>query len=556
MESRRSAPLEAFLLGGVGEFGMNMMALRSDATTFLIDAGVMFPDPDHFGVDLIIPDIEALHAEVGRISALVLTHGHEDHIGAVPYVWNLIDGPVYGTPLTLALVERKLSAHGIDVGDRLIGVTPRSRVAIGDMEVEFVRVAHSIPDAVALAVHASVGTVIHTGDFKFDRHPLDDRPTDTDRLAELGRDGVVALFSDSTNATQAGHTGSELDVRPALEELFASAPGRLFVATFASSLHRIQLLLDLAEHFGRQVAFVGRGISRNVEIAERLGYLRIPSGLRIGETDIARRPPSTVLCIVTGSQGEPLAALSRIAVGAHRHVTVDPGDVVVFSARPIPGNQRAISRLMNHLVRRGARVVDNGATPVHVSGHGSEEELKRMLFLVRPRYLVPIHGEYRYLAHHAELAERVTGGDTTPLLAENGDRVCFDGVHGWVGEPVRAGRVLIDGTRTGEVADEVLRDRRHLASDGIVVAVMALDAHTGRMEDGPTVITRGFVVDDRTESLLETVPDLLRTIAREATTEERADHGVMSERMRVELQRILRKRSGRRPMVLPVIMEI
>ena len=552
----RSPAVEVLLLGGVGEFGMNMMAVRCGATNLLVDAGVMFPGTEHFGVDLIIPDVRSVASEIGPLSALLLTHGHEDHIGAVPYIWDLIEGPVYGTRLTLALLERKLIEHGCDPSGRLMTVSASETVTVAGLDVEFVQVAHSIPDAVALAIHTPAGTLLHSGDFKFDQTPLDGCPTDAHRLADLGRRGVLALLGDSTNASRPGHSGSERHVAPALEEIFSGASRRLVVTTFSSSLHRIQLLVDLAERFGRQVAFVGRGVVENTELAARLGYLRLPAGLQVRETDAAHVPPERLLCIATGSQGEPFSALSRMAVGVHRHVPLEAGDVVVFSARAIPGNQHAIERLMNHIARRGARVIDDRDKRVHVSGHGSEEDLKMMLSLISPRCFVPIHGEYRYLAHHARLAEEVSGGRATVLLAENGDRLCFDESGGWIGEPIRAGRVLIDGTRTGEVADEVLRDRRHLAGDGVVVAVMAMNAHTGRIEQDPELITRGFVVDATTGALLDAASFKLRALAEEASIEERTDQGVMGERVRVELQRFFRKRSGRRPLVLPVIMEI
>ncbi len=552
----RSPAVEVLLLGGVGEFGMNMLAVRCDGRSLLVDAGVMFPGPAHFGVDLVIPDLRSLADEIGPLSALLLTHGHEDHIGAVPYIWDLIEGPVYGTRLTLALLERKLAEHGCDASGRLVTVAASETVSVAGLDVEFIQVAHSIPDAAAIAIHTPAGTLLHSGDFKFDQTPLDGRPTDVHRLADLGRQGVLALFADSTNASRPGHSGSERHVAAALDEIFAGAPRRLVVTTFSSSLHRVQLLVDLAERFGRQVAFIGRGVIENAELAARLGYLRLPAGLQVSETDVGGLPPEKVLCIVTGSQGEPFSALSRMAMGTHRHVPIEAGDVVVFSARAIPGNQHAIERLMNHIARRGAQIVDERVKRVHVSGHGSEEDLKLMLSLTSPGCFVPIHGEYRYLAHHARLAEQVAGGRTTVLLAENGDRLCFDESGGWKGEPVRAGRVLIDGTRAGEVADELLRDRRHLAADGVVVAVMAMNAHTGRIEQDPELITRGFVLDATAEGLLEAAAARLRTLAEEASGEERTDQGVMSERVRVELQRFFRKRSGRRPLVLPVIMEI
>ena len=407
--TEREPLLEVVPLGGVGEFGMNMMAVASASTTVLLDAGAMLPGPEHPGVDLIVPDLTFLEQSARRLSALVLTHGHEDHIGAVPYVWHLLDGPVYGTPLTLALLEPKLEAHAIDASGRLMAVAPRERVAIGSLEVEFIRVTHSMPDCVALAVHTPVGTIVHTGDFKIDQTPVDGERVDTHRLAQLGAEGVLALFADSTNIARKGYAGSERDVIVAFEEIFAGTRGKLVVAPFSSSIHRLQVLVDLAVRFDRKVAFVGRGVQQNAAAAQRLGYLDIPAGVQIRDRDVEQYAPEQVLCIATGSQGEPLAALSRIAVDAHRHVKLRRGDVVVFSARAIPGNQRAIGRLQDHIARRGADCIDASVKAVHVSGHAGEEELKLMLSLVSPRYFVPIHGEYRYLARHAEVAEQGQG---------------------------------------------------------------------------------------------------------------------------------------------------
>ena len=548
--------VEVVPLGGLGEFGMNTMAVFSEGTSLLIDAGVMFPGPGSFGVDLIVPDLSHLRSSGQRLSALVLTHGHEDHIGGVPYVWDLLDGPVYGTALTLGLLEPKLDEHGIDSEDRLTVVDPGDTVSVDHMQVEFLPVAHSMPGCTAVAIHGPAGTLIHTGDYKFDHTGPDGVSVDVQRLAELGRAGVTALFGDSTNVERRGVSGSEQDVVEAFEEIFSSTDGKLVVTAFASSVHRLQLLVNLASRFDRQVALVGRGIRQTADIAQRLGYLVIPPGLQIPESDVGRLPPNQVLCVVTGSQGEPLAALSRIAVDQHRHVSLGPGDVVVFSARAIPGNRRAIGRLMDHIARRGAEIVHEDDKRVHVSGHASVEELKMMLSLVRPRYFVPIHGEYRYLARHARVAEAVTNGQTKIMLIENGERLCFDESTAWPGEPVPTGRVLIDGTRTGEVADEVLRDRRHLAGDGVVVLVVAINQHDGEVVGEPEVITRGFATDESTAALLEEIPQVIVTLVQSRGRDERTDHGVVQEQIRIELQRFLRKRSGRRPLVLPVVMEI
>jgi ribonuclease J len=551
--SSGAPPLELIPLGGLGEFGMNMMVVACGDTAILIDAGVMFPEPELLGVDLIIPDLRPLQRY--NIAALVLTHGHEDHIGAVPHVLEAVQGPIYGTAFTLALVENKLDEDDEAVRKRLVTVRPRERVTVGAFTIEFLRVTHSIPDCVAVAIETPHGVVIHTGDFKIDQTPIDGELVDFHRLAELGASGVLALLADSTNVERRGFTGSEVEVTDAFEEIFTNAEGKIVVATFASSIYRMQILVDLAAQFDRRVAFVGRGVMDNSEIAQRLGYLRMPAGVQIRDSDVRSFPGQDVVCICTGSQGEPQAALPRIAIDDHRHVRLAPEDVVVFSAREIPGNEKAIGRVMNHIARRGAEVVYEGIKHVHVSGHGNEEELKLMLSLVRPRYFVPIHGEYRQLARHARVATRVSRG-TKAILAETGDLVRFDADGGRVADKVPAGRILIDGTRSGEVGDEVLRDRRHLAGDGLVVPVVAIGRQSGTLEETPDVITRGFVLDARTEALLKEIPSLLAAAIEGASVEERTDPGLIKERIRVDLQRFFRKRSGLRPLVVPVIMEI
>src|SRR5688572_15635692 len=493
------ATLEVVPLGGVGEFGMNMMAISWEDTTILVDAGVMFPDPDQLGVDLIIPDMTYVEARGAKVKALVLTHGHEDHIGGVPHVMPLFDGPVYGTAMTLALVEPKLEEHGIDPGSRLKVVTPKQAVTVGPFGIEFIRVTHSMPDCVALAITTPIGTIVHTGDFKIDQTPIDGQHFDLHRFAELGTEGVLALFADSTNIDRRGFTGPEIEVIDAYEELFTATTGKLVVATFSSSIYRMQVLVDLAAQFERKVAFVGRSVVQNTEIAQRLGYLRVPSGIQIRDSDVHNYASQDVLCIATGSQGEPQAALSRISIDDHRFVHLAPDDVVVFSARAIPGNEKAIARTMSHVARRGADVVTDAMKHVHVSGHGSAEELKLVLSLVRPRYFVPIHGEYRQLSQHARVAQRVmarTDRKVQVLLAQDGDIIQFDQQGARIADRAPTGRVLIDTTRTGEVGDEVLRDRRHIAGDGVVVAVVAISRQTGVLIGEPELVARGFVVGE------------------------------------------------------------
>ncbi len=546
-------------LGGLGEFGMNSMAVSTDRATLVIDAGVMFAGPELPGVDLLIPDLTYLQQCQPRPSALLLTHGHEDHIGGVPYVWPLIEGPVYGTPLTLALVRPKLEEHGIDPGDRLVPVQPRQRVQIGDCEVEFLRVTHSMPDCVALAIHTPAGTIVHTGDFKIDQTPIDGQHFDVHRFAELGSAGVIALFADSTNIDRKGFTGSELEVKDAFEEIFTTCTGKLLVTAFASSVYRMQILVDLAVQFDRRVVFAGRGMLQTSDAAQRLGYLRLPAGSVMRDSDIDSVPPSKVLCMATGSQGEPFAAMSRIAIDDHRHVKVGPDDTVVFSARAIPGNERAIGHVMNHLARRGTEVIYEGIKHVHVSGHGSEEELKLMLTLVKPRYFVPIHGEYRQLSQHARIAGRVFAGaipEVKVMLIENGDIVRFDEHGATLAGKAPVGRVLIDASGAGEVIDEVLRDRRHLAEDGVVVPVVAINKQTGTIEGDPDVVSRGLVQDAGSAELLREGLKLVADVIHGASVEERTDQGLIKEKIRVELRRFIRKRSGRRPLIVPVIMEV
>ncbi|MCC6988505.1 MAG: ribonuclease J [Acidobacteria bacterium] len=545
-------------LGGLGEFGLNMMAVSCGETTILIDAGSMFPEADLPGVDRVVPSCDYLDQR-GAVAALFLTHGHEDHIGAVPYVISRVTGPVYGTPFTHAILDNKLDEHGVDLGDRRREVKPGDSVTVGPFRVEFVRVTHSMPDCVALAIHTPQGVLVHTGDFKIDHTPLDGQPTDLGRLAELGAAGVLALFADSTNIDRPGVTGSESAVKDAFDEVFATTTGKLVVASFASSVYRMQLIVDLAAQFDRQVAFVGRGMVENSEIAQRLGYLRIPAGIAVKDSDVGSLPPSDVVCLVTGSQGEPQAALSRIAIDDHRHISLSPDDTVVFSARAIPGNEKAIGRIVNHLARRGVDVVTEAQRHVHVSGHGSAEELKLVLSLVRPRYLVPVHGEYRQLSRHARVARDVTGGfasPTTVILAENGHRIRFDSEGGRVVDSVTAGRVLIDGTRSGEVDGEMIRDRRQLAADGLVVPVVVMNRQKGVREGLPEIVARGFVPEAEAGDVLADGATFIAGVIDDCSAGERSDEGLLKERIRGEFRRFLKRRTGRRPMVLPGVMEI
>ena len=489
------------------------------------------------------------------MAAVVLTHGHEDHIGAIPYLWDRIAGPIYGTPLTLALLASKLEGHGIDPSERLVAVKPGERVSVGAIECEFIRVAHSMPDCVAVALRTPAGTVLHTGDFKFDDAPLDGHKVDTRRLGALADEGVLALFADSTNAARMGRAGSERDVADAFEEIFRRTRGKLVVAAFASSVYRVQMLASMAVRAGRKVALVGRGMRRTAEVAERLGHLDIPPDARIRDRDVSRHPAQEVLCIATGSQGEPLAALSRIAAGRHPHVALAPGDVVVFSARAIPGNQRAIGRLKNAVARCGAEIVDDDTLPVHVSGHACEDDLKRLLALVRPRCFVPIHGEYRYLVRHAQVAHDALNGQTNVLIVENGDRIGFDAGGGWLMDPVPVDNVLIDSAHSAEVSAALLRERRQLASAGVVVLVIPGGPQNAAGDGLPAVATGGFALDTEAAALLAEAPALARRLIADASGAEGSDRSAVQERVRDGLERAFRRRTGRSPLVLPLIVE-
>jgi ribonuclease J len=554
--SKREPSLEVIPLGGLGEFGMNTMAVSSNGTTILIDAGVMFPGMNHFGVDLVVPDLDHLRSSGRRLSALFLTHGHEDHIGGVPYAWDLLDGPVYGTNLTLGLLKPKLDEHGIDSCNKLVPIEPGQSVTLGPLKIEFLSVTHSLPDSAALAIHSAVGTIVHTGDYKIDRTPQDGQFMDLERFEQLGQAGVLALFGDSTNIDRQRVTGSESDVTVAFEDILSKTTGKLVVSTFASSLHRVQLLLDLATRFNRKVVFLGRSIKQNTEIAAKLNHLSIPQGLVITEGDVPNWPPDKILCLATGSQGERFSALSRISLDRHPVIKLLPGDVVVFSARSIPGNQRSIAVVMDNIARRGAEIVQEDDKAVHVSGHGSAEELRLMLSLIKPRYFIPIHGEYRYLDRHARAAKKATNGATEVFLLQNGDRLCFDRTGAWLGQTVPSGRTLIDQTRTGKVVDRVLRDRRRLARTGVAVLVVSVDKETGQALGEPTLIARGFVDHTFLMALKEQMFRLVSDSFKEANALHDIASGALQERLRTELQQLCRRKTGLSPMFLPVIVEI
>jgi ribonuclease J len=544
-------------LGGLGEFGMNMMALRYGEDILAIDAGLMFPETELLGVDVVIPDITYLKQNRG-VRALLLTHAHEDHIGAVPYLLPDLKCPVYGTRFTLALVRKKLEEHGLLEKADLREVAPGMSVTLGPFEVEFVHVTHSTIECVALAIRTPVGIVIHTGDFKVDPTPVDGQSFDLHRFARYGQEGVLALFADSTNAERPGYTPSERTVRPRLEELFRAAPKRVVISCFSSSVYRIQQVIDVALEQGRKVGFIGRSMSDNVEIAHSLGQLRIPDGSVVRPQDIKTFDPRKIVVLASGSQAEPMSALSRIAVDNHRLLELQENDTVILSARIIPGNEKAISRMIDHLFRRRVLVYyESGrSAPIHVSGHASQEEMKLLLNLVRPKYFVPIHGEYRQLFQHAALAHQVGSVSGEILMVESGQPIEFTADGAYRREPVQVGRVFVDSGSLEEIEEVVIRDRRHLAEDGVVVPIIAINKHSGRMEISPEIVTRGFLPAEDGHELLALARNVVLKTMEQSNSEEKTDWSVIKEKIRVDLKRFLNKKTSKRPMILPVILEV
>jgi len=555
--SKPSQSLTAIPLGGLGEFGMNMMALRLGDDIIVIDAGMMFPESELLGVDLVIPDITYLKQNRAHVRAIVLTHGHEDHIGALPYILRDLNVPVYGTRFTLALVKKRLDEAGLLKSTTLREVTPGGRlVEIGPFEIEFIPVTHSTIDCVALAVRTPLGVIIHTGDFKIDQTPVGGAPFDLHAFARYGHEGVLALFSDSTNVERPGFTGSERNVVPRIEELCRSAPRRVILSCFASSIHRIQQVIDIAARVGRKVAFVGRSMVDNVEIAHSLEYLRIPDGMVVRPQDIRGFDPKRLVILASGSQAEPMSSLSRIAVDNHRFVSVDENDSVILSARIIPGNEKAIFRMLDHMFRRRALVYyDNSAGTIHVSGHASQEEQKLVLQLVKPKYFIPVHGEYRHLFRHAALAHQLGCVTGEILVLEDGHALEFTEDGAFRRDPVTAGRVCVDSGSLEEIEEVVIRDRKHLSEDGVVVPIIAIDKHTGRMESQPEIVTRGMFSDNGTEFLAGAREVVLKTVE-QSNAEEKSDWSVIKEKIRVDLKRYINKQTSKRPLILPVILEV
>ncbi len=552
-----SGKLHLVPLGGLGEFGMNCMAVRWGDDIIVVDAGMMFPEAELLGVDVVVPDISYLMENRQRVRAIVLTHGHEDHIGALPWILSELNVPVWGTEFTLAYVEDKLDEHGLLDDAELREIRPGERFKIGPFTIHPIQVTHSLVDCVSLAIHTPLGVVIHTGDFKVDPTPTDNRLFDLHAFAEYGKEGVLALLQDSTNVERRGYTPSERAVRRKFDEVFARTERRLFISCFASSIHRIKLAVELAAEHGRKVAFVGRSMNNSSEIAEDLGYIEIPDGLLINPGEVKNFAPEKVCVLISGTQGEPMSALSRAAVDTHKHAKIERGDTVMLSSRIIPGNEKAIYRMVDHLFRREAHVIyDDGSTPpVHVSGHASQEELKLIINLVKPKYFIPIHGEYRQLKLHAELAGSMRGSVGNVMLIESGDILEFDELGARKAGRVNVGRICIDsGSRTDVVEDLVIKDRRHLSEDGFVLPIIAINKLTGKVEISPEIVTRGFSGGEN--GFMDEVRNVVVQTLGQSSDEERADYGVIKEKIRADLKRYISKQTQKRPLIMPVILEI
>ncbi len=549
--------LELIPLGGVGEFGMNCMAVRYDDEMIVIDAGMGFPEESVYGVDVCVPDFDFLEEYRDNITAIVLTHGHEDHLGALPYILKKFNVPVYASHFTAGLADRKLEEHDLLDDVLLHRVEPRQVVELGPFKIEFIRASHSLVDCFSLAIRTPVGTIVHTGDYKVDETPVIGEPIDLRTLRSYGQEGVLALLSDSTNATVPGRTPSERAVIPAFEEIFNEARGRIVVAAFASSIHRLQIVLDVAHQFNRKVCVLGRSMQKNVEIADELGFLDIPDGLMVSLNETKHMDDDEIVFLVTGSQGEPRAALSQMANQSYKGLTIEEGDTVVLSARIIPGNERAISRLIGAIYKRGANIIEEKRRLIHVSGHASQEDIKIMTEAVRPKFVVPIHGEYRMLFRHKEFIKNHLNYDEEHIiLIENGDVLELDGERAVVVDKREVGRTFIDETGFEEIDTGTVRERRQLAYDGVVTLVVTINEETGELETPPEIVTRGLLGVDSSNGFIKDAQRVVTKAIESAPKAERQDTTLLKEHVRVELKRFIQKKTGAKPVILPIVVQV
>jgi ribonuclease J len=547
--------LRAIPLGGLGEIGRNMMILEYDDNIVVLDAGLMFPEEEMLGVDLVLPDVTYLAERKDKVLGFLTTHGHEDHVGALPYILPRVPAPIYGSRLTLGFIKNKLREHRVIDNADLREIKAGDVVELGPFKAEFIHVAHSIPDTTALAIQTPVGMVVHSGDFKMDQTPVDGRPTDMARLSNVGDRGVLLLMSDSTNAERDGFTPSERTIGEAFQEIFGQVPGRIIVSTFASNIYRIQQALNTAARYKRKVAVIGRSMVNNLTIAQELGYIQMPGDIMIKIQDINKEPDDKLLILSSGSQGEPLSALTRIAAQEHPQVKLKAGDTVILSATPIPGNEELVSRTINNCYKHGARVFYSARNRVHASGHASREELKLMLNLVRPKFFMPVHGEYRHLALHSEIAQDVGIGKERVIVMDDGNSVeVGDGVPHF-GNKVPAGYVFVDGLGVGDVGSVVLRDRRVLSQDGIFIVIVTVDKDTGKVVSGPDLISRGFVHQQTSDALLESArQQVLNTINGKGGNS--PEWQVIKGSIRDSLSKFLYEQMRRRPMIIPIVVEV
>lgn len=553
----RRTPVRIIPLGGLNEIGKNMTVIECCNDMFIIDCGMAFPDAEMPGVDIVLPDFTYVEKNKEKLRGIVLTHGHEDHIGGLAYFLKKINVPVYGTKLTLGLVEGKLREHGLEGKVNLNVTVPRKTVKMGCMAVEFIRVNHSIPDAVGMAVHTPAGVIVHTGDFKIDFSPINSGIIDLTRFGELGSKGVLALMADSTNAERPGYTQSERKVGESFEKLFKKADGkRIIIATFSSNIHRIQQILNCAERYGRKVAVFGRSMINVITTAIELGYLSVPKGVLIDIDMMNRYDSSEIVLITTGSQGEPMSALTRMAMNDHKKVNITPMDFIIISATPIPGNEKYVTKVVNELMKSGAEVVYEAMYEVHVSGHACQEELKLIQALTKPKFFIPVHGEYKHLKKHAELALSLGMPKENIIIAEIGNVIETDGTKMNIVSQVPAGRVLVDGLGVGDVGSIVLRDRKHLAQDGLIIVVVGIDKASNTVVSGPDIISRGFVYVRESEELIDNAKNLMGHTLDECTAQDFREWNSIKTRMRDALSDYIYEKTKRSPMILPIIMEI
>lgn len=547
--------LQIIPLGGLGEIGKNMTVFRYGDDIIVIDAGLMFPEDDMLGIDLVIPDISYLVENKDKVRAIFITHGHEDHIGALPFVLKELEVPVYGTPLALGILQGRLKEKGVSTAD-LHPIKPGDQFEIGPFTIGFIRVNHSIADAVAIYLKTPIGTILHTGDFKIDHTPVDGQVTEFHRFAELGNEGVLVMLSDSTNAERPGFTKSERSVGASFDEKFRAAQSRIIIASFSSNVHRLQQAIDAAFKFGRKVAVIGRSMLNVVGIAIELGYLKVPDGILIDISEINNYAPNRIVILTTGSQGEPMSALTRMAMSDHRKVEIVPGDTVMISATPIPGNEKLVARTVDYLFRQGAEVIYEASSGIHVSGHGSQEELKLMLNLVRPTYFIPVHGEYRMLKVHAKIAQELGIPKANVFIAENGSVLEFTAETGAINGKVTAGAILVDGLGVGDIGNIVMRDRRQLSQDGILIAVIAMDKASGCVVSGPEIVSRGFVYVRESEQLMEEARMKIQEALDRCEANGSTDWGTIKNSVRDILGKFLYEKTRRRPMIMPIILEV